>query len=258
MDAVVSPGQTPFGAKYVVTDFAVRGTDVFIFALDGIPMRELFDSLLEELSCVDGNDGTFFVGFDIILKQASPSGQESIETNPVLCRVSGADRGLLRPSGFLLLEDAASQYCSIGSKLQFYALTKGGALETLERKLTEYLPLKATAETDTESLLVEGDEGHGSTGGQAAVVFSCVGRGAQLYGEDEDDIEASLIAKCLRPKLNSADDDRNFYHATGFFGGGEIGPLSTKISGLCMQEDKLQIGAAASAHSFATNIAVFR
>jgi len=253
----------------VVTDFKRHGEDVFIFALGGVPIRELIDSILEQFQSVEGNDGSLFVGIDVGTgNQQKSHSSSSDSSSTLLCRVSAADRGQLYPSGFLSLEHVDPRWLTTGSKIRFYALSKTGAVSNLERHISDYTSMrnagKRTAVQSERKSVVQEDN--------AAVVFSCLGRGVGLH-DGEEDVESSVMAKRLSQCHGSScdaeeEEEGNGYSSTstpggsdanfdsaGFFGGGEVGPISTALSG---GKNCPEGGMSPILHSFATTIAIFR
>jgi small ligand-binding sensory domain FIST len=191
VDALVAQGCRPIGHPYTVT----KGDRNLLFHLDHKTAMECLEETLRELPKRDRKraEKSLLVGFlgqglslASLLDSRQPPKQEFLIRNLV-----GADlkRGAL----------ATGSRVRPGQTVQFHLRDAEAAREDLRAQLRAYHPASPP---------------------QAALLFTCVGRGRAFYGEP--DYDSGQLLKAF-PNLTIG----------GFFGGGEIGPVadSTYIHG---------------------------
>ena len=178
MRTVVSQGCRPIGKNYVVT----RAEDNVIHALGGAPpmqrLRELFDTLSDRDSEL--------VRLGLHLGLVMNEYKETFERGDFLIsNVVGADPG----SGSI----AIGTPVRVGQTVRFHVRDA------------------ETADEDLQSLL-EADRSANTSSPQAALLFSCNGRGTRLFANAHHD--ATAIQKIAGP-----------IPLAGFFAQGEMGPI---------------------------------
>jgi small ligand-binding sensory domain FIST len=179
LDTIVAQGCRPIGLPMFVT----RCRDNVLQELDGRPALELLQELYESLSAEDQElcRGSLFLGIE--MKEA----QGEYQQGDFLIRN-------------LLGSDADDGTLTVGALLrnlqvvQFHLRDARTSAEDLERRLSRY-----GSERDAAAA-------------RGAVLFSCLGRGAHLYGRPNHDSEV------LRRHLGDLP-------LGGFFCNGEIGPV---------------------------------
>ena len=187
VDSIVSPGCRPVGEPLTVTCC----NDNLVLEVSGAPPVRYLESLLPKL---DAHDRT-------LLETSLCIG---LETDPLQARPSHGDF-LIRN---LLGVDQESGAVAVGVPLhegqvvQFHLRDKRAAAEDLDRRLRRY---RGQAPPDPAA---------------GALLFSCLGRGENLYGVADHDTR--LFRRCLGE-----------VPLGGFFANGEIGPVgpSTYIHG---------------------------
>jgi len=175
---VVSQGCRPIGKNYVVT----RAEDNVIHALGGAPpmqrLRELFDSLSDRDSEL--------VRLGLHLGLVMNEYKETFERGDFLIsNVVGADPG----TGSI----AIGTPVRVGQTVRFHVRDA------------------ETADEDLQSLL-EADRSANASSPQAALLFSCNGRGTRLFANAHHD--ATAVQKIAGP-----------LPLAGFFAQGEMGPI---------------------------------
>jgi len=179
LDTIVAQGCRPIGLPMFVT----RCRENVLQELDGRPALEVLQELYESLSAADQElcGGSLFLGIE--MKEA----QGEYQQGDFLIRN-------------LLGSDAAAGTLTVGAVLrglqvvQFHLRDARTSAEDLERRLASYG--------------IERD----AAAARGAVLFSCLGRGAHLYGRPNHDSEV------LRRHLGDV-------ALGGFFCNGEIGPV---------------------------------
>ncbi|MBM4270070.1 MAG: hypothetical protein FJ144_26290 [Deltaproteobacteria bacterium] len=178
VDTIVAQGCRPIGAPMFVT----RSRDNVLHELDGRPALDVLRDLFRELSPADQAlcRTSLFLGLE--MKQA----QSEYQQGDFLIRN-------------LLGSDADSGALIVGALLhgaqvvQFHLRDARTSAQDLETRLARY-------------------RSHTPPGAQGAVLFSCLGRGAHLYGRPNHDSDL------LRRHLGDVP-------VGGFFCNGEIGPV---------------------------------
>lgn len=180
IETVVSQGCRPIGQPMFVT----RARENILFELDGRPALPALEGLVESLSEEDQAlaQGSLFLGIGMDENQGHFKMGDFIVRNLV-----GTDKasGALVVGGLL----RANQV------VQFQLRDAYTAAEDLDLRLTEIA--------------------EGGVQAEAALLFSCLGRGAHLYGRPNHDSDA------LRSHLGALP-------IGGFFANGEIGPVGGK------------------------------
>ena len=179
LDTIVAQGSRPIGLPMFVT----RCRDNVLQELDGRPALEVLQELYESLPSEDQElcRGSLFLGIE--MKKAHGEYQQG--------------DFLIRN---LLGSDGEAATLTVGALLsplqvvQFHLRDARTSAEDLERRLSHY-------ESERQGAAARG-----------AVLFSCLGRGAHLYGRPNHDSEA------LRRHLGEL-------ALGGFFCNGEIGPV---------------------------------
>jgi small ligand-binding sensory domain FIST len=188
-DTVVSQGCRPVGRPYVVT----RAERSLLFELGSQPALDRLLAMVEELSPEDRALAAKGLHCGIVVdEQKADFGRGDFLIRGVL----GADR----EAGAVAIGDEVA----VGSTVQFQVRDAG------------------TAGEDLASLL----DGHAADG---ALVFTCNGRGAAMFGDPHHD--AALVQDVIGP-----------LPAAGMFCAGEIGP----------------IGPRNALHGFTASVAIFR
>jgi small ligand-binding sensory domain FIST len=179
LDTIVAQGCRPIGLPMFVT----RCRDNVLQELDGRPALEVLQELYGSLSAEDQElcRGSLFLGIE--MKEAQG---EYLQGDFLIRNLLGSDG-----------DDGS---LTVGAMLrnlqvvQFHLRDARTSAEDLERRLSRY-----------------GSERHAATA-RGAVLFSCLGRGAHLYGRPNHDSEV------LRRHLGDLP-------LGGFFCNGEIGPV---------------------------------
>jgi len=179
--SVVSQGCRPIGKNYVVT----RAEDNVIHALGGVPpmqrLRELFDTLSDR----DAELVRLGLHLGLVMNEY----KESFERGDFLIsNVVGADPG----TGSI----AIGTPVRVGQTVRFHVRDA------------------ETADEDLQSLL-DADRSASPAPAQAALLFSCNGRGTRLFPSAHHD--AAAIQKIVGP-----------IPLAGFFAQGELGPIGSR------------------------------
>lgn len=206
LDSLVCQGPGPVEARERTITASESG---YILELDSVPIAELVEDLREmSLRAVDGS---------LFASLRTSGAADDAAGAPVIRPVAMIDKGVMTPTGFIMLGATPESMVAEGCKLRFHALTTESAMAELETQL-------------------QGHADHCRRDGRplpaAALVSSCIGR-AQLHAEDED-AEVELIQKLLK----SADQPTPL-PICGFFASGEFG------------------GRGPHMHTFATTMALF-
>jgi small ligand-binding sensory domain FIST len=177
--SVVSQGCRPIGKNYVVT----RAEDNVIHALGGAPPMQRLRELFETLSDRDSELVRLGLQLGLVMNEY----KESFERGDFLIsNVVGADPG----SGSI----AVGTPVRVGQTVRFHVRDAD------------------TADEDLRSLL-EADRAANNARAEAALLFSCNGRGTRLFPAAHHD--ASAVQKNHGP-----------IPLAGFFAQGELGPIS--------------------------------
>jgi len=177
MDTVVAQGGRPVGRELSVT----RCTRNVMFELDRRPALEVFQEIYQEVAEAfpEGQTPAFFVG--IRSHEADGPGDFLIRN------ILGVDPNAGAIAVGSLLRD--------GQAVRFHLLTPDTAREDLRDLLEKY---RERSEADRAS---------------GALLFSCNGRGQNLFAEPDHD--TNLFHEVLRPDVPLG----------GLFCAGEIGPI---------------------------------
>lgn len=177
MDTVVAQGGRPVGRELSVT----KCTRNVLFELDQRPALEVFQEIYQEVAETfpEGKAPAFFVG--IRSHEADGPGDFLIRN------ILGVDPNVGAIAVGSLLRD--------GQAVRFHLLTRDTAREDLRCLLEKY---RERSEADRAS---------------GALLFSCNGRGQNLFNEPDHD--TNLFHEVLRPDVPLG----------GLFCAGEIGPL---------------------------------
>jgi small ligand-binding sensory domain FIST len=196
LETIVAQGCRPIGQPYQVT----KGDRNIILELDEqaplLVLRDLIASLSEEDRTLAQN--SLFVG--LAMDEFKPCLQQG---DFLIRDILGVD-----PAGGAI---AIGDYVRPGQRLQFHLRDAEASAEDLEFLLERYQK-----------------EQQSQPGAVGALMFSCLGRGAGLYGQPNFD--SQLFQRYL-----------NNIPLGGFFCGGEIGPVSgstflhgyTSVFGIC-------------------------
>jgi small ligand-binding sensory domain FIST len=196
LETIVAQGCRPIGQPYQVT----KGDRNIILELDEqaplLVLRDLIASLSEEDRTLAQN--SLFVG--LAMDEFKPCLQQG---DFLIRDILGVD-----PAGGAI---AIGDYVRPGQRLQFHLRDAEASAEDLEFLLERYQK-----------------EQQSQSGAVGALMFSCLGRGAGLYGQPNFD--SQLFQRYL-----------NNIPLGGFFCGGEIGPVSgstflhgyTSVFGIC-------------------------
>lgn len=179
LDTIVAQGCRPIGLPMFVT----RCRENVLQELDGRPALEVLQELYETLSAEDQElcGGSLFLGIE--MKEAQGEYQQ----------------------GDFLIRNL------LGSDPDAGSLTIGAVLRPLQVVQFHLRDARTSAEDLERRLAVYGHERDAGTA-RGAVLFSCLGRGAHLYGRPNHDSEV------LRRHLGDV-------ALGGFFCNGEIGPV---------------------------------
>lgn len=179
---IVSQGCKPIGQPLVVT----RADKNIVFELGGVPPMKVLNDLLPKLAERDQQ----LARSALFLGRVINEYQEEYSRGDFLIRnLLGGDQ----QSGAIAVGDLIRT----GQTVQFQV--RDGQ----------------TADEDLRHLLTEQKEQLAATPSQAALLFSCLGRGEGMYGKANHDI--NVLHECLGP-LPTA----------GFFCNGEIGPVGDR------------------------------
>jgi small ligand-binding sensory domain FIST len=178
LDTVVAQGCRPIGQPLFVTD----ARDEWVLELDGRPalqvLRELAQAAPEKDRALLGQ--SLFLGIEMHSERASYGRGDFLIRNLVGANPNaGAIAVAARPK--------------TGQVVQFHLRDAETSADDLETQLTRY-------------------RGAGGSGAEAALLFSCIGRGEQLYGQPNHDSNTFLRTVGGIPLC-------------GFFCNGEIGPV---------------------------------
>lgn len=199
VDAVVSQGCRPFGARMVITK--ARGN--LILELGGRPAVEAIREAVRGLSEADRQ----LLGGSLLVGRVIDDTKRHLGRGDYLVRVVlGADE----QSGAVAIAD----------------LVRAGQTVRL------HLHDARTAREDL-ALLLDGQRLHGRPSG--ALVFSCNSRGAKFFGQGGHDARA--ICHAFEPAMDGPRaaksgqevDPGSGIPLAGFFAGGEIGPIGDQI-----------------------------
>jgi small ligand-binding sensory domain FIST len=184
MDTVVAQGARPVGDMLSVT----RCRNNFLLELGGRPALEVFQHAYQETDTGEEQPVAFFLGIEA----------EELEDDPpefLVRNILGADRG----SGAMSIASALRE----GQRVQFHVMTPSAAEEDLRDLLTGYR------------------EREGVDPGSGGFLFTCNGRGRNLFGRPDHD--SDLFHEILQEDVALG----------GLFCAGEIGPIggSTHLHG---------------------------
>lgn len=176
---VVSQGCKPIGQPQIIT----RCEGQIIYALGGRPALEVIQETLNDLS----PDDQRLARVALLMGRVIDEYKESFERGDFLIRtLLGADP----QSGAIAVGDA----CRSGQTVQLHVRDAATAREDLQALMQSLAPELATRPA------------------RGALLFSCNGRGAHLYGEPDHDSRVIAATTGLVP-------------IAGFFCNGEIGPI---------------------------------
>lgn len=181
LDAVVAQGCRPIGQPMFVT----RCRENWLLELDARPALEVLQAIYRRLSPEDQQlcRGSLFLGLGMRGSQS-----EYRQGDFLIRNLLGSDAATGAIAVGALLQDA--------QVVQFHLRDARTSAEDLERRLERY----------------RGEiSPHAARG---ALLFSCLGRGSQLYGRGDHDSEA--LRRCLGDVALG-----------GFFCNGEIGPVES-------------------------------
>ena len=182
MQTIVSQGCRPIGRPFVVT----KAEENVLLELGGIPATEALRQLYTELSETDKALAQRALLLGVVMNEY----QQTFKRGDFLIRnLIGMDPSV----GAIAVGDRIQT----GQTVQFHVRDAGTSREDLQTLLKEQAP----------AFLQRPAAG--------ALLFSCLGRGKDLYGEPHVDIRA------IRGALGS-------FPIGGFFCNGEIGPIGTK------------------------------
>ena len=196
IDTIVAQGCRPIGEPMKITDCQ----DTLLKELDGKPTMEVLQELNETLSDSDKKllQTSLFLGIEMDPMKDDPQQGDFLIRN-----LMGVDR----ESGAL----AIGALMRTGQLVQFHLRDKKMSAEDLDVMLTRYR-----------------SQGHAENA-SGALLFSCLGRGKYLYGEENHD------TNMFRNKLGQIP-------LGGFFCNGEIGP----------------VGKATFLHGYTSSFGIFR
>lgn len=179
VDTLVAQGCRPIGLPMFVT----RSEDNLLLELDGRPAIDVLREVYEELPAADQKLARDSLFLGIVMSEQQ---QEYRQGDFLIRTLTGADasRGAVAV-GALVRDNAVVQF---------------------------HLRDAATSAADLETLLARYSAEERPTRPAGALLFSCLGRGVQLYGSPEHD---SAVFRRLVGDMPLA----------GFFGNGEIGPV---------------------------------
>lgn len=178
IDAVVAQGCRPIGSPMFVT----RAHENVLYELDGRPALAVLQELYRDLSPEDQDLARGSLFFGIEMKRALTEYQQ----------------------GDFLVRNL------LGSEEKAGTLVVGAMLQ--ERMVVQFhLRDASTSSKDLEARL-ERHASESAVAPEGVVLFSCLGRGAALYGEPNHD------SNLLREQFGEI-------AVAGFFGNGEIGPV---------------------------------
>jgi len=178
VDTVVAQGCRPIGTPLFVT----RARENVLYELDGRSALEVLQDLYRSLSPADQNlsRGSLFLGVE--MKGAQAEYQQ----------------------GDFLIRNL------LGSEEESGALVVGALLA--ERQVVQFHLRDARTSAEDLDLRLERHRENAPADVEGVILFSCLGRGADLYGEPDHD--SGLLRRHLGP-----------VPVAGFFGNGEIGPV---------------------------------
>ena len=181
VDTVVAQGCRPVGAPMFVT----RARENLLYEIDGRSALQVLQELYRSLSPEDQNlaRGSLFLGIE--MKEAQAEYQQ----------------------GDFLIRNL------LGSEEESGALVVGALLQ--EPMVVQFHLRDSRTSADDLNLRLQRHVAHAPTGAEGAILFSCLGRGAGLYGEPNHDSDR------LREHLGAVP-------IAGFFCNGEIGPVQGK------------------------------
>jgi small ligand-binding sensory domain FIST len=180
MDTVVAQGGRPIGRPASVT----KCRQNVLFELDGRPALEILQESCENLSEALSPEQPvgFFLGF-----RADSFGSDSAHAEFVVRNIMGVDQRVGAIAVANLLRE--------GQSVQFQLVSARSAEDDLRELLSRYRK-RGTIEANS-----------------GAFLFSCNGRGRNLFGMPDHDL--NLFHEVLEPRIPLA----------GFFCAGEIGPV---------------------------------
>ena len=180
LQTVVSQGCRPIGRPFIVT----KAEENLILELAGMPATEALRQLYSELSDADKNLAQRVLLMGVVMNEYQPK---------------------FRRGDFLIRNligiDPSSGAIAVGDRIQ--------AGQTVQFHVRD----AETSKEDLEMLLK--DRAHHAAAAPGGLLFNCLGRGRDLYGEPNYDIRA--IQKAVGP-----------CPIAGFFCNGEIGPIGTQ------------------------------
>jgi small ligand-binding sensory domain FIST len=181
IDAIVAQGCRPIGSPMFVT----RHQEQVIFELDGRPAVEVLQRLFDELSPAERAKARHSLFLGVVMDPL----REVYDQGDFLVRnLVGVD----------------PQSGAIGTAAQLHQ----NAVVQFHLRDAE------TSAAELRQLLSEHAEARRKDPSQAALLFSCLGRGETLFGQPDHD--SNLVREQLGAHLPLA----------GFFGNGEIGPIA--------------------------------
>lgn len=181
VDSVVSQGCRPIGRPFVIT----RAEDNRIIELGGKPALSRFEEIIPELTIKERNLVTRGLHVGIVMNEY----QESFARGDFLIsNVLGGDSD----SGAIVIGNRIR----VGQTVQFHVRDAETAHEDLATMLQSHVDAAVPA-------------------AQAALVFSCNGRGSRLFKQPDHDASTVLASTGIIP-------------LAGFFAQGEFGPVANQ------------------------------
>lgn len=196
MDTLVAQGCRPIGRPFIVT----KAQDQFILELAGMPATEALRQLFAALSAKDQRLAQRALLLGVVMREQQPAFQRG---DFLIRNLLGLDPS----TGAVAVGDRVQ----VGQTVQFHVRDAEASREDLQQLLAE----RQAALT------------HPPAAG--ALLFSCLGRGQELYGEPDYDLRTIRAALGAPP-------------VAGFFCSGEIGP----------------VGGRSFIHGFTSSLGVFR
>ncbi len=188
IDVIVSQGCRPIGQAYSVTS----ARQSMILSLDGERPMNILQQMVDALGPVDRElllSGGLYIGRAV---------RRVVDTDEVLGRGDFLIRGVMGSdsrSGALIIGDTVE----VGERVQFHVRDARTAEEDLDMALAPQAFSEAPA---------------------GALLFTCNGRGTQLYKSPNGD--TTIIQRVLGAELQPL-------RMSGFFCSGEIGPIGTRV-----------------------------
>ena len=182
LHTIVAQGCRPIGRPFIVT----KAQERFILELAGMPATEALRDLFMKLPAEDQALAQRALFLGVVMNEQQP---EFRRGDFLIRNLMGID-----PSTGAI---AAGDHIHVGQTVQFQVRDADTSREDLQHLLQEYS---------------HGSQSSSPTPSSGALLFSCLGRGQDLYGQPHHDIRA------IRAALGSIP-------IAGFFCNGEIGPV---------------------------------